>query len=353
MAYLSVKDYQIKGVGAAVPKKVIDNVTLDILGNGEEKQKFLNATHIKKRHVVGESGVTTSDLCQSAANRLLETSGIEPSQIGVLIFVTQTPDYQLPSTAIILQDKLGLSKDCIAIQVSLGCSGWVLGLSTALTYLNSMKATYGLVLVGDTVTMTKSPLDKSTFPLFGDAGTATLLEREEGASGFKFDIGNDGSGHKAIIIKDGGYRNPVSLNSFEMRERENGGIRNNLQSYLNGDAVFIFGITKAPGSIKALMQEYDLNESEIDYLLLHQANKMMNDKIAKKAGFPPKKVPFSLHEFGNTSSASIPLTMVTQLPDLTSGHKKHIACGFGVGLSWASVYFETFNLIVPELIIIS
>lgn len=353
MAFIQIKDYQLKGVSAAVPQSIIDNSTLDILGNEEEKQKFLNATHIKKRHVVGESGITSSDLCQAAAKRLLETSGIEPSQIGVLIFVTQTPDYQLPSTAIILQDKLGLSKDCIAIQVSLGCSGWVLGLSTALTYLNVMQAQYGLVLVGDTVTMTKSPLDKSTFPLFGDAGTATLLEREEGATGFKFHVGNDGSGHQAIIIEDGGYRNPVSLNSFAMRERENGGIRNNLQSYLNGDAVFIFGITKAPASIKALMQEYNLNETEIDYLLLHQANKMMNDKIAKKAGFPPEKVPFSLHEFGNTSSASIPLTMVTQLPDVKNGLKKLVACGFGVGLSWASVYFETSNLIVPELIIVS
>jgi 3-oxoacyl-[acyl-carrier-protein] synthase III len=353
MAFIDIKDYRIKGVSAAVPQKVIDNVTLDILGNEEEKQKFLNATHIKKRHVVGETGVTTSDLCQSAAERLLETSGIEPSQISVLIFVTQTPDYQLPSTAIILQDKLGLSKDCIAIQVSLGCSGWVLGLSTALTYLNSMKATYGLVLVGDTVTMTKSPLDKSTFPLFGDAGTATLLEREEGATGFKFHIGNDGSGYQTIIIEDGGYRNPVSLESFKMKERDNGGIRNNLQSYLNGDAVFIFGITKAPSSIKSLMQQYSLNEAEIDYLLLHQANKMMNDKIAKKAGFNAEKVPFSLQEFGNTSSASIPLTMVTQIPKLTNGICKNIACGFGVGLSWASVYFETKDLIVPELIILN
>jgi 3-oxoacyl-[acyl-carrier-protein] synthase-3 len=353
MAYIQIKDYQIKGVSAAVPKKIINNSTLDILGNEEEKQKFLQATHIQQRRVVGESGITSSDLCLAAAKSLLETSGIAPSLISVLIFVTQTPDYQLPSTAIILQDKLDLSKDCIAIQVSLGCSGWVIGLSTALTYLNAMHAAYGLVLVGDTVTMTKSSLDKSTFPLFGDAGTATLLERKVGATGFKFQIGNDGSGHRAIIIEDGGYRNPVSLESFKMKERENGVIRNSLQSYLNGDAVFIFGITKAPSSIKSLMQQFSLNEAEIDYLLLHQANKMMNDKIIKKVGFPSEKVPFSLHEFGNTSSASIPLTMVTQLPALTNGLKKHIACGFGVGLSWASVYFETSDLIIPELIILS
>lgn len=352
MAFLDIPNYRIKGISAAVPEEEIDNSKLTLLGNEEEIQRFLDNTNIRKRHIVGNSGLTTADLCEHAARKLLEESNADSQEIEVLIFVTQTPDYQLPSTAIILQNKLGLSKDAIAIQISLGCSGWVVGLSSALTYMSAMNAKKGLVLVGDTVTMTKSPLDKSTFPLFGDAGTATLLERKVRDTGFKFHLGNDGSGFESIIIEDGGYRNPVSENSLEMKERTNGIIRNNLQSYLNGEAVFIFGITKAPFSIKSLMEKFDIKCSEVDYLILHQANKMMNDKIAKKAGFPIEKLPYSMQSFGNTSSASIPLTMVTQMPDITQKKATHIACGFGVGLSWGSVYFETDHLIVPELVIV-
>ncbi len=352
MAYLEIKDYKIKGISAAVPAEEIDNSKLTLLGSEVEIQRFLENTNIHKRHVVGNSGLTTSDLCEQAASKLLKEAGVDPKEIEVLIFVTQTPDYLLPSTAIILQHKLGLSKDVVAIQISLGCSGWVFGMSTALTYMSAMKSLKGLVLVGDTVTMTKSPFDKSTFPLFGDAGTATLLERAEGEVGFKFHLGNDGSGYESIIIEDGGYRNPVSPKSFVLEEKSNGVVRNKLQSYLNGEAVFIFGITRAPSSIKLLMEKYSLTAESVDYLILHQANKMMNDKIAKKTGFTTEKVPYSLQSFGNTSSASIPLTIITQIPNISICRKSHIACGFGVGLSWGSVYFETDELIVPDLIIV-
>lgn len=350
MAFINIPSFRISGMSASIPSSIMDNSKLDLLGSQEDIVRFLESTHIRQRYVVGDSGLTTADLCENAASRLLDQMGIDQEKIEILIFVTQTPDYHLPSSAIILQHKLGLSKDCIAIQISLGCSGWVYGLSTVLAYMSTISANFGLLLVGDTVTMTKSPQDKGTYPLFGDAGTATLIERKEGETGFKFHLGNDGSGHQAIIIEDGGYRNPVTPESLIMKMRHNGVIRNNLQSYLNGQDVFIFGITKAPFSIKSLMEHYDLHEDDIDYLILHQANKMMNDKIAKKAGFSPNKVPFSLHEYGNTSSASIPLTMVSQLPDIQRERRSHLACGFGVGLSWGSVHFETENLVVPEII---
>ena len=350
MAFINIPNFKISGISAAIPSKLLVNSDLNLLGSKEEINKFIEVTSIKQRYVVDRSGITSADLCEAAAKELLIESNTSTASVEVLIFVTQTPDYLLPSTAIILQDRLGLSKDCIAIQISLGCSGWVYGLSTLLTYLSCMNAKLGILLVGDTVTMTKSPLDKSTFPLFGDAGTATLVEWKEGEIGFQFHLGNDGFGHKSIIIEDGGYRNPVSQESFQMREREPGIFRNNLQSHLNGQDVFIFGITKAPFSIKSLMNHFNLTEEEIDYLILHQANKMMNDKIAKKVGFEGKKVPYSLHQYGNTSSASIPLTMVSQISELHHSRKRHIACGFGVGLSWGSVYFETENLIIPEII---
>ena len=203
--------------------------------------------------------------------------------------------------------------------------------------------------------MTKSPLDKATYPLFGDAGTATALSYEEGAPTLHFETGTDGKGHRAIIIEDGGYRNPVTPESFEVTHYEDGTIRNKLQSYLNGQDVFIFGITKAPKSIKNLIVHAGWTADELDYLLLHQANKLMLQKIAKKVGVSFDRVPLSLDEYGNTSSASIPLTMVVRLREqLESGNElKMVACGFGVGLSWATVSLALSNLVVSPLQIIS
>lgn len=353
MAFQEVSGYAIKGISAAVPSNLVENKDMTLLGSQVEIQKFIESTHIRQRYIVGSTGLTTSDLCFHAAAKLFQELGWHPSEVEILIFVTQTPDYQLPSTAIILQNRLGLSIDSIAIQISLGCSGWVFGLSTLLSLLKSVNGKKGILLVGDTVSMTKSPYDKSTYPLFGDAGTATAIEYDQDAAGFKFHLGNDGAGYRAIIIEDGGYRNPVSPLSLNVSKKADGVIRNNLQSQLNGQEVFIFGITKAPRSIMALMERYSISLDSIDYLILHQANKMMNDKIARKVGFPEEKVPYSLHIFGNTSSASIPITMVSQIKILKSDIKKHIACGFGVGLSWGSVFFETNNIVCPDILYIN
>lgn len=352
MAYQTINGVRIKGISAAVPEQVWDNKDLELIGTPEEREKFVETIGIAKRHV--SKGQTTSDLCFHAAEQLMADLEWERSSIDCLVFVTQTPDYQLPSTSSILQHRLGLPNTCFAIQISLGCSGWVYGLSVISALLGSGTLKRGLLLVGDTVTMTKSPLDKATYPLFGDAGTATALCAEEGAPELHFETGTDGKGHKAIIIEDGGYRNPVTEASFKVTHYEDGSVRNKLQSYLNGQDVFIFGITKAPRSIKALMEYAGWTAEEVDYLLLHQANKLMLQKIAKKVGVPFDKVPLSLDEFGNTSSASIPLTMLVRIREqLQSDQRLNlVACGFGVGLSWATVSFSTQNLVVSPLQII-
>lgn len=352
MAFQEIKNVIIKGVAACVPEHVLDNRDSTLIGNAADIEKFIENTAIVRRHTVGESGICTSDLCFEAAQKLMEDLNWSSSEVDCLVFVTQTPDYQLPSTACILQSRLELPVDCFAIQLSLGCSGWVYGLSTIASLMTNGNLKKGLLLTGDTVTLTKSPFDKSTFPLFGDAGTATAIEFEEGAAGIKVHTGTDGKGHEAIIIEDGGFRNPFSSKSLEMKERESGVVRNNLQSHLNGTDVFIFGITRAPQSIKALINHFSIDIESVDYFLFHQANKMMTEKIRKKIGVTDSsKVPYSLQDFGNTSSASIPLTMVTQIRDaLSVGKHQMIGCGFGVGLSWGTVYFETDNLCCPPVI---
>ena len=352
MAFQNIRNIEIKGIAACVPSNIQDNKYLSLFDSENDAVKFIETTGIAKRHTVGDEKICTSDLCVKAAEKLIEDLAWDKREIDCLIFVTQTPDYILPATSCIIQSRLGLSIDCFAIDISLGCSGWIYGLATIGSLLSSGNFKKGLLLVGDTVTVTKSNLDKSTYPLFGDAGTATAIGYKEGAVGVKVHTATDGSGHQAIIIKDGGFRNFFSKDSLITEKKSDGAIRNNLQSYLNGQDVFVFGISKAPKSILGLMERFQISKESIDYLLLHQANYMMNNKIRKKVGIEDYQVPYSLSEFGNTSSASIPLTMVVSLKkQLNNNKKKIMACGFGVGLSWGSAYFEADNICCPELII--
>ena len=351
MAFQKVNNVKIVGLGACVPENIVDNRKLKLLGNSDEITNFIETTGIAKRHTIGKNKICASDLCFEAAERLISELNWNKKEIDCLIFVSQTPDYILPATSCILQNRLGLSTECFAIDISLGCSGWVYGLATLSHLLASGNFKKGLLLNGDTVTVTKSDRDKSTSPLFGDAGTATALEFDTSAAPMYFHTATDGSGYKSIMIEDGGFRNFFSPESLEIKEYEKGIFRNNLQSHLNGPDVFIFGITKAPKSINGLIDYFNLDKKDIDYLLLHQANLLMNNKIRKKVGIEEDKVPYSLSEYGNTSSASIPLTIVTKLQDkVLDSKQRFLACGFGVGLSWGTVYFETNGITCPSII---
>ncbi len=350
MSFLSIPNVVISGIASCVPQEIIENIDSSIFENRDEAQRFIDVTGIERRHVVGTRKICTSDLCVQAANKVLDDLNWDKNDIDCLIFVTQTPDYILPATSCIIQDRLGLSKDCFALDISLGCSGWVYGLSVIASMMQSGMFKKGLLLAGDTTTITKSSKDKSTFPLFGDAGTATALEFQQDETGFQFHFGTDGAGYESIIIKDGGFRNPFSENSLIEKEYDGGIIRNDSQSILNGANVFTFGIGRAPKSVKALIDRFDIDKQSIDYVIFHQANKMMNEKIRIKLGFTEDQVPYSLNSFGNTSSASIPLTMNLKLSDkLKKTNRKMLACGFGVGLSWASVYFESRNILCSEI----
>lgn len=185
--------------------------------------------------------------------------------------------------------------------------------------------------------------------LFGFAGTVTALEFAEGEEGFKFHFGTDGSGFDAIIIPDGGARNQITIHSFD-EEKIDGKIYNRLQTRMKGMDVFSFGISTAPKSVKKLAEHFGFNYLDADYLILHQANMKMNKMIAKKLKFADEKVPTCMYHFGNTSSASIPLTIVTELKDKCKDKTKFLCCGFGVGLSWGTVAFESNSLIISDLV---
>ncbi len=349
MAFLHISDVRLAGVSVCVPKAILE--TSKYAGfSKDEAEKFISSTGVERRRIA-DKGTTTSDLCLKAAEKLISDLMWSRDEIDCLIFVTQTPDYILPATSCVLQDRLKLKESVFALDISLGCSGWIYGLQVIASLLSHGQLKKGLLLVGDTTLKPCSREDKSTYPLFGDAGTATALEYKNAVSGFKFHTASDGTGFEAIIIPDGGYRNETQLSSFDMIEFEPGIKRNRLQTVLDGMSVFSFGISRAPESIRMLAENYRIDLDQVDYFLFHQANLFMNEKIRKKLKIPPEKVPYSIKNYGNTSSATIPLTIVTEIKDaLASNSRNIVASGFGVGLSWGTVQFFTDGLICSDLL---
>ena len=344
MAFFEFKNVRIAGVSAGVPKHVEKNEGGVVQSKDYDAAAFVEATGVKERRVSDD--LTTSDLCYAAAEKLIADLGWDKSEIEVLIFVSQTADYILPATACILQERLGLSKECYAEDIALGCSGWVYGLSNVASLLTNGSVKKGLLLAGDAKERAKGPRD----PLFGSAGTVTALEYSQGEEGFKFHFGTDGSGFDAIIMPDGGSRNQVSPNSFNLEEVD-GKMRHRMQTQMKGMDVFSFGISVPPKSIKKLAEHYSFDYHDADYFLFHQANMKMNEMIRKKLKLEESKVPYSMPDFGNTSSASIPLTLVACLKGKVENKStSFIACGFGVGLSWGTVAFKTGNLMISDLV---
>ena len=352
MAFCEFKNVRIAGVAAGVPNTVISNLTLSAekgeISTEYTPEAFVELTGVKERHV--SDRLCTSDLGYMAAERLISDLGWDKTEIDALIFVSQSHDYILPATACILQNRLGLSKECYATDMSLGCSGWVYGLSEVVSLMSGGSFRKALLIVGDAKKRSNiGPSLKD--PLFGHAGTATALEYAEGAKGFQFHFGTDGSGYDAIITPDGGARNPVNpATTFQFEEIE-GRQYHRMMTRMKGMDVFGFGISTAPKSVKRLAERYGFDYLTYDWFLFHQANMKMNNMIVKKLKLPLEKVPSCMLHFGNTSSASIPLTLVTQLKGKVEDKPtKFICCGFGVGLSWGTVAFETDRLVVSDLV---
>ena len=342
MAFLEFKNVRIAGISAGVPKRKVCNLDIKDISADYDFAAFVETTGVLERRL--DEALTTSDLCVAAAEKLVSDLGWDKSEVGGVIFVSQTTDYYLPATACIIQDRLGLSKECYAEDIVLGCSGWVYGLSSLVSLMANGGIKKALLLAGDA----KRHVETND-PLFGFAGTATALEYQEGADGFKFHFGTDGSGFDAIIIPDGGSRNQVTENSFK-DEVIDGKHYNRMQTRMKGMDVFSFGISTAPKSVKKLAEHFGFDYLSADYFVFHQANMKMNNMIAKKLKLPAEKVPSCMYHFGNTSSASIPLTIVTQLKGKCEDKTKFICCGFGVGLSWGTVAFETEKMVMSDLV---
>lgn len=347
MSFQKIQNVKIAGIAACVPPKRVDNMESTLVKDKHELEKYIATTGVRSRYIA-EEGICSSDLCFSAAQKLIEDMGINKNDIDVLIMVTQTPDYIFPATACILQDRLGLSTDCMSFDITMSCPGWIYGLNVMSSILSAGHLRKGLLLVGETSTKAKSPFDRVNL-LAGDAGTATILEYDEIAKPIYFNIHTDGSNYRSLIIPDGGYRNPTTEKSFEYTECKDGMKRNRLQANMEGEDILSFAIHAGPKCIKGMIDHFDLKKDNVDYFLIHQANQMINKLIQKRLKIEDSRCPYNIDEFGNTSSTSIPLMIVNKLSHNIS-NKNIIACGFGTGLAWGSLYNELNDVVVPDLI---
>ena len=339
MANIKFTNVEIKAISACVPKNIKYNSDLGYLIPDEEIDKTINSIGIKEKRYV-DAKTTASDLCFKAADELLAKNNIDRYSIDMILFLSQLPDYKIPATAPILQHKLGLPKTTAAMDLSLGCSGYVYGLSTAMAYASMEGIDRVLLLVGETFSKIVNPKDKVNVPLYGDAGTATLIEKCENKSAY-FALYSDGSGEDAVKIKAGEARFPSTAINLQEKEEEEGNIRSDNEVYMDGMDVFNFALSVVPKNIKEICAFANVNLLDVDYLVLHQANKFMTDFIIKRLKYPLERVPYCLNKYGNTSSASIPLTISSEF---ANQHINNIIiCGFGAGLSWGAAYFSLGN----------
>lgn len=347
MATIRYKNVGIRAMSACVPKKVAYNKDLTNIMSEEEVEKMISSVGIHERRIC-EDDVFASDLCFKAAKKLMEDNDIAPESIDMLLFMSQGSDFRIPATSCILQHCLGLSKDCAAIDLSLGCSGYVYALSTAMAYASMEGINRVLLLDGEAFSKIVNPEDKVNVPLYGDAGTATLVEKGDYDESV-FILHTDGAGEGAVKIP-AGMRNPLTPESLVVTEREDGNKRNEIQVYMDGMEVFNFAIRVVPKGVKEMIKATDTELDAIDYIVFHQSNKFMTDFFVKKLKFNPQKVPYCIGKFGNTSSASVPLTIVSELKNKLDNPTKVIMCGFGAGLSWGTALVNFNDCRISELV---
>lgn len=351
MALLSYENVGITALAACVPRHIINNYEYDLdVWPREEVRQVVDKVGVFERRFADE-GTCSSDLCFAAAERLFADNKVDRSEIDLLVFLSQTPDYRMPATSILLQDRLGLPMSTMAFDISLGCSGFISALSIVYGMMQNHGFRKALLLDGETRSKVYSRKDRREAFIFGDAGVAALIERDEKFGTSHFSINSDGSRGNLIMIPGGGYRNMSSVET--LREKvvdEYGNIRTDEQGYMNGADVFNFVIVEVPKDIKRLMEAAGEEIQSMDYYVFHQANAFINNHIAKKLRLPAEKIPWTIQKYGNTSSVSVPLTIVSELKDKMQGQKKLMLNAFGVGMAWATAIVPFVDCRISEIV---
>lgn len=333
--YSNFDGIEIIGLASSVPEHQVHNSFFEHLLTEKEMRMFEKTVGIKERRWASDN-VTSSDLGYAAANDLIQKLGISKSDIGALIFLSQTSDYIIPFTSNILQHRLNLSNSIMCLDINAGCAGFIQGLYTSFSMADSLPDDkVVLLIVAETLSKIISKNDKSTSMLFGDGASAILVGKSKFATDTCFNFFSDGSKFESIIIPDGGFRSGVSQQSFEIQKDEKNNEKTPLNLHMNGQDVFDFTLREVAVGINSLTSEMGTFINEIDYFILHQSNNYIINQIAAQLDVPIQKMLVNIQSFGNTSGVSIPL-VISDFHTVVRNANKIMLSGYGSGLNWGN-----------------
>jgi 3-oxoacyl-[acyl-carrier-protein] synthase-3 len=328
---------KISAISYYLPDKVLTNDELAALYPGWTAEKIFEKTGIRERHISAENE-TAGDLGERAARKLFAEHAIDPSTIDFILLATQSPDYFLPTTACMLQDRLGIPTTAGALDFNLGCSAYIYGLSLAKGLIASGTARNVLLITAETYTKHIHPMDKSVRTIFGDGAAATLVSGADSDGIGQFVLGTDGRGYDKLIVPSGGMRVCPSAETAVESTDESGNTRSQDHLFMDGTEIFSFTITTVPRTVKETLDNNGLTMEDVDLFVFHQANQYMLDFLRKKCKIAPETFYMNFADCGNTVSASIPIALARAVQDGTlKPGMKVMLVGFGVGLSWGAV----------------
>lgn len=339
MAFFRFNGIRVMGIACAVPKNEVKTESYKSKFGAEEVNKFMQMTGVKGAHRTLEHQ-TCSDLGYRAARELLAYKGVDPNDIGAVIFSSHSPDYRRPATAFVLQYRLGIPKEAVCYDISLGCSSLVVGMQTVASIMNTGDIQKALLFVGDTAGKSVYPEDRSSAMLFGEAGAVMLLEKTSDSSDeICALVRSDGSGYRYMIVPGGGYRNLHA--SKDVVICEDGNPRTLMNSFIQGTSVFTFTVFDVPRLIKDFWTMTETGPDDYDCFAFHQANLYILKQIAKKTKMDFDRMPITLDRYGNTSGASAIVSLCDRYGESADSKIiKVMACGFGIGISLGVTSFE-------------
>ncbi len=329
---------RVTGMLSVVPKHTVR--FQDELDNyGFSKEKSLNLQRVMgfgERRIV-EGDLCTSDLLVYGMRRLFDEGSLKAADIGALVLVTQTPDYFMPPTSTVLHGKLGLDQETLCFDINQGCTGFLYGLLQSCLLLEVLGSKKVVLMNGDTLSRSASPFDRNIYPIIGDAATITVVENG-GDGDIVMNMRTDGSRADWLIIPAGGFRMPTTVETRQLKEQADGNRRSDNDLFMNGTGIFAFTQTDVPPTIHELFSECGASLDDVDYFMFHQPNRFMLEKLRAKLKVPTEKLPMNIVErFGNSSSATIPITICHNIRDQLLKRASRICMGgFGVGLTWGT-----------------
>lgn len=326
----------IEAIEYWLPPGLVTNEDLARELDGWDPEKAFRSTGIRERHVGPEPA---SEMVTNAAEKLIERHQLDRNAIDLILLVTQTADYPMPATSCIVQDKLGLPNGCAAMDVTLGCSGYVYGLWLAKSLLASGACHHVLLCTSEKVGHLH-PKDKATRALLGEAATATLLSCGDTLATLgEFDLGTDGRGHVDLLVPAGGSALRRSPETAREIVDESGNVRSLDTLHMDGMKIFSFSVREAPKTIEAALTKNGLTKDDVALFVPHQANKMILETLRSKLKVDPARWHIDLEHTGNTSSCSIPIALRDRMHELRPGDKV-LLCGFGIGYSWGTTILD-------------